>query len=215
MEDPVNEGQAAEATFKGYGKYFDLSATDFVKRIIRSFIPVRPLLGYDEEEDNHKPDLYAPVWIPTTLILSLSVGRSLFLFFQSMVQGSEFQSPGLDFRTLWLSAVIIYSYCIVIPVSLFVFKLCASVDVPFFATLCVYGYSMAPVVAGALVCITPIRIVQISAMGVSFFLSTIFLFYNIWRDQTVTSRSLAYFVKLFTGIVHIGLGVVLTFLFFL
>mmetsp|Transcript_10742 Transcript_10742/g.44768 ORF Transcript_10742/g.44768 Transcript_10742/m.44768 type:complete len:215 (-) Transcript_10742:3474-4118(-) len=165
MEDPVNEGQAAEATFKGYGKYFDLSATDFVKRIIRSFIPVRPLLGYDEEEDNHKPDLYAPVWIPTTLILSLSVGRSLFLFFQSMVQGSEFQSPGLDFRTLWLSAVIIYSYCIVIPVSLFVFKLCASVDVPFFATLCVYGYSMAPVVAGALVCITPIRIVQISAMG--------------------------------------------------
>jgi len=176
---------------------------------------VRPLLGYEEEQDNHTPDLYGPIWIPTTLVLSLSVGHNLFVFFRSLVHKEVVtEASALDFQTLWLSAVIIYGYCLFVPLSLFVFRLCASVNIPFFATLCVYGYSMAPVVVAALVCMVPSRIVQWSAMGTAFFLSVVFMFLNVWREQTVTSKSLAYFVKLFSGILHIALGLVITFLFY-
>ncbi|KAA8490970.1 Protein YIPF1-like [Porphyridium purpureum] len=208
-----------------YQQYFDLTMSEFLMRVLWAIIPCKPIYGWATNpedadaapDENPDPDLYAPIWLTTTLVLLLSVLANIAVFFRNLFQmhnAVELGHSGVDIRNLWLAACIMYGYVFLVPLVFFVLQPCAGVSVPFVNTVCVYGYSLAPVIVASLVCIVPITLVQLIAMGTGFIVSTWFVMFNVWRAQSVEHKSLAYFAKLLSGILHAALGCVLTFLFF-
>jgi len=191
---------------------------------------VKPFLGWaltadeadeDPNSENPDPDLYGPIWITTTLVLSLSVGSNVAHFFHSLIHmadadqlSGEHLYSGLEFQRLWVAAVILYGYVFLVPLLLMVLQPCTNVKVPLVNTICVYGYALSPVVIASIVCMVPSALVQLIALASAFVLSTWFVMFNVWRHQTVESRSLAYSVKLLSGALHVVLGAVVTYLFF-
>jgi hypothetical protein len=215
-----------------YSAYFDVNAGDVFTRLFRSVVPFKPLLGWadQEEEDGggtSVPDLYGPVWVTTTAVLALAVGSSVANFLRNVARRTETLDvgrslAGLDFARLWKAASLLYFYVFIFPVLLTLFQCLfvrrslqeGSVSThPVLGTVMVYGYSMTPVVAAAMVATVPVRLVQVSAMGAAFGIGVFVIMLNLWRDVGVEHRSLTYMVRLFAALAHaaVGGGLILVF----
>lgn len=140
---------------KYYSMYFDINVSDFLIRMLRSILPFKPLLGWStpttidiqeqeqdrseeifggggesENEDNETtsiPDLYGPIWITTTLVLTLSMGSKIAEFLLNVFQQKETSSLKPSLSTLELSkllhaSTIVYAYVFVFPLLLIVFQ---------------------------------------------------------------------------------------------
>lgn len=229
-------GTRSEARFwqpRYYAAYFDINVSDILTRIFRSLVPCKPLLGWvDDEEEagggTSVPDLYGPVWVTTTLVLTLSMGAKLAEFLTNVFRQQETTSltpslSTLEFSRLWRAATVLYFYVFIFPLLLTLFQcLFANRSLnesgvrahPIVGTIMVYGYSMAPVVFASFVATVPIEMVQIVAMAVAFSIGAFVIMLNLWRDVSVEHRSLTYFVRLLAVFAHAGVGVALVFIFF-
>eukprot|EP00178_Gracilaria_changii_P002872 TRINITY_DN1421_c0_g1_i1.p1 TRINITY_DN1421_c0_g1~~TRINITY_DN1421_c0_g1_i1.p1 ORF type:complete len:308 (-),score=45.99 TRINITY_DN1421_c0_g1_i1:2626-3495(-) len=217
-----------------YAAYFDINVADLTTRLFRALLPYKPLLGWaDGDEDEmggtSVPDLYAPVWVTTTLVLALSMGAKCAEFLANVFRKKETTSlkpsiSTLEFSRLWRAASVLYFYVFVFPVVLTLFQCLfakrslAQSSVrshPLVGTVMVYGYSMTPVVVAACVATLPIRTAQIASMAVAFCIGAFVIMLNLWRDVSVQHRSLTYFVRLLAVIAHAAVGTALIFIFFL
>lgn len=216
-----------------YAAYFDITTTDLLTRISRSLLPIKPLLGWtdiDEEQlgGTSVPDLYGPVWITTTLVLALSMGANIAEFLANVFRKRETHSlqpsiSSVEFTRLWHAASLLYFYVFVFPVLLTVFQcLFAKRSLgesavrahPVMGTVMVYGYSMVPVVIAAFVALFPMEMVQIVAMGLAFSIGAFVIMLNLWRDVSVQHRSLTYFVRLLAAAAHAAVGTTIIFIFY-
>lgn len=216
-----------------YSIYFDVNVGDVAGRLVRSIFPFKPLLGWvardeDEEGGTSVPDLYGPVWITTTAVLALSMGSTIKTFLENMVHGAETTDvdgslAGMDFTRLWKAASVLYFYVFFFPLILIVFQFLfarqslreSNVSTyPILGSVMVYGYSMTPVVIAAFVATIPIRMVQLVSVGVAFALGICVILLNLWRDVSVEYRSLTYFVRIFAGLAHAAVGVVVVTIFY-
>jgi hypothetical protein len=215
-----------------YQAYFDVTVDDVAVRLLRSVLPYKPLLGWADcdEEDNGGtcvPDLYGPVWLTTTAVLALSVGASVANFLSNVFRGVETidatkSLAGVDFARLWKACTILYFYVFVFPLILTAFQFMflrrslneSSVSThPIIGAIMVYGYSLTPLIIAAAIATIPIRLVQLTAMGVAFGLGVIVIFLNlnlVGRDVGTEHRSLTIFVRFIAACTHLGIGVVLT-----
>lgn len=229
-------GTRSEARFwqpRFYAAYFDINVADILTRIFRSVVPCKPLLGWADNEEEagggtSVPDLYGPVWVTTTLVLTLSMGAKLAEFLTNVFRQQETTSltpslSTLEFSRLWRAASVLYFYVFVFPLLLTLFQCLfanrslneSSVRAhPMVGTIMVYGYSMTPVVFASFVATVPIEMVQMVAMGVAFCLGAFVIMLNLWRDVSVEHRSLTYFVRLLAVLAHAGVGIALVFIFF-
>lgn len=217
-----------------YAAYFDITVSDLATRLFRALVPYKPLLGWvDADEDEtggtSVPDLYAPVWVTTTLVLALSMGAKCANFLANVFRKKETASlapsiSSVEFSRLWRAASVLYFYVFVFPVLLTLFQCLfakrsiAQTSVrshPLVGTVMVYGYSMTPVVVAAFISTLPIRTAQVSSMAVAFCIGAFVIMLNLWRDVSVQHRSLTYFVRLLAVLAHVAVGVAMVYIFFL
>ncbi|CAN8070264.1 unnamed protein product [Agarophyton chilense] len=217
-----------------YAAYFDINVTDLATRLFRALLPYKPLLGWSDADEDQLdgtsvPDLYAPVWVTTTLVLALSMGAKCAEFLANVFRKKETTSltpsiSSVEFSRLWRAASVLYFYVFVFPVVLTLFQcLFAKHSItqssvrshPLVGTIMVYGYSMTPVVLGAFVATLPIRTAQIASMAVAFCIGAFVIMLNLWRDVSVQHRSLTYLVRLVAVLAHAAVGTALIFIFFL
>jgi hypothetical protein len=220
-----------------YQSYFDVTVGDVTARLFRSVLPFKPLLGWaDRDEDDNGgtcvPDLYGPVWVTTTAVLALSVGASVASFLKNVFRGAETVGStkslaGVDFSRLWRASSILYFYVFIFPIILTLFQYLflrrslneSSVSThPVIGTIMVYGYSLTPLIFAAGVATVPIRIVQLTAMGVAFSLGVLVIFLNlnlVGRDVFAGHRTLTYLFRLVAACAHLGIGITITSMWYL
>lgn len=218
-----------------YAMYFDINASDFGARLARSLVPVKPLLGWqqlDEESEGgtSMPDLYGPVWITTTLVLALSMGSSFAEFLRNVVRRREVLRHTLsstEIHRLWRASGILYGYVFVFPLLLVAFQcFFARRDPsprdamdgvhshPIFGSIMVYGYSLVPVCVAAWVATIPMQMVQIVSIGVAFAIGAATIALNLWRDMPEEHRKMTYLVRAVAALTHAGVGAALVYIFY-
>lgn len=217
-----------------YAAYFDITVSDFLVRLARALVPVKPLLGWsgaDEESagGTSMPDLYGPVWVTTTLVLALSMGSSAAEFLRNVFRKRETAAltrgmTGAQFARLWRAAGILYAYVFVFPIVLTTVQCLfakrslresAVSSHPVLGTIMVYGYAMTPVVVAAFVATLPVYIVQLAAIGVAFLIGAVTIMLNLWRDLSAEHKKLTYSVRAAAAIAHAGVGIALLFTFYI
>jgi len=197
----------------------------------------------DAAGGNGLPDLYGAVWVTTTLVLSLSMASSASDFLRGVFKQQEVTGlvhGGVDVRVLASAAGLVYPYVFFAPLVWHAVRCLVPSSGSGAAPLggpardaagglggdldeegrpsltvgvCVYGYSMTPVVMAAWVCTVPVRAVQLGAMGGAFALSTWFVMFNLWRGEAMGGGA-RWSVRLAAGLVHGGLGLLLVWLFY-
>lgn len=218
-----------------YAMYFDINASDFGARLARSLVPIKPLLGWQQLDEENEggtsmPDLYGPVWITTTLVLALSMGSVFAEFLRNVVRRREVIRSTLSasqVHRLWRAGCILYAYVFVFPLVLATIQ-CVfarrqptardAVDGvhshPIFGSIMVYGYSMAPVVVAACVATIPMQMVQIVSIAVAFAIGACTIVLNLWRDLSEEHRKVTYGVRAVAALTHAAVGAALVFTFY-
>ncbi|CAF0892062.1 unnamed protein product [Brachionus calyciflorus] len=161
-----------------YQKYFNLSTSDFISRLIGSVIP-----SFGENSLLNKirpsPDLYGPFWITTTLICTIAIGGNLVSFIQNFGKSYTWQT---DFHKVTSSAFTIVLYSLVLPAILYVILRSrqARAELEFIEILCIYGYSLAIYVPVSLLWLINVPFLQWTFVLIAIILSSSVLFVTFW-----------------------------------
>jgi len=189
--------------------FFDLDTSDFLCRCRRAVFPVGKKIL--DNPDNEEADIYGWVWIPTTIILVLSVNSSLYTFFNALFHqqdASLSRISGVNFRKFWIFGVLVYGYNIVIPALLWAALVCTSNRQPILHLLCIYGYSCTSYIFASLISIVPFEVVYIVSFVIASIVSSITLFRNIFSEEegSGSSRSL-YLFRIIATLLNVAFGV--------
>ena len=65
-----------------YQKYFNVSTTDVISRIVGSMVPTLSR-NYLINRIRPNPDMYGPFWICTTLIFTIAISGNIYSFIQN------------------------------------------------------------------------------------------------------------------------------------
>ncbi|EME27231.1 Protein YIPF1 [Galdieria sulphuraria] len=197
--------------------FFDLDTSDFLSRCRRALFPIGKKIL--DNPDNEEADIYGWVWIPTTVILVLSVNSSLFTFFNALFHqqdASVSRITGVNFRKFWIFSVLVYGYNIVIPATLWAILVCTRSRQPILHLLCIYGYSSTSYIFASLISIIPFEVVYIVSFVIASIVSSVTLFRNFFSEDEVTgsSRSL-YLFQIIATLLHaaFGIGLLMVFLY--
>lgn len=137
-----------------YRPYFDVDTADILLRVRKALLPTRAVFL---EGDDGRPDLYGPFWLCTTLVFVMAVCGNLGSFMSTV----EPESWDYSFAKLAVAGAVLYSYIGLVPlVSSIVLRYWLSVPLKVSSLICVFGYSLAPFVPAAVVCIAPSELVR-------------------------------------------------------
>lgn len=159
-----------------YRPYFDVDTADVLKRIFYAFAPFRVKFL---DSLNGKPELYGPLWIPTTLIFLIAVAGNLASYIQAVKTGTESKWV-YDFEQLVFAVSLVYSYAIALPLIIGMTIQWFDVQIPVLSVVCVYGYSISAFLPAALLCIYPSELVRWLVIVACFAVSAAFLLVNLW-----------------------------------
>ena len=139
-----------------YMPYFDVDSSTVFRRLYRALLPFRT----DRFFESGLPDLYAPFWIATTLILLFSISGSI-----SMISNSHpwVESSYKLFEGAWF----IYGIVLGIPLVLYCTLNNSGDHTGFIDVISIFGYSMSSYLIAGLCCLVPIDWVKWVSMIVA------------------------------------------------
>jgi len=167
---------------------FDVSSKDVLKRIKLALVPFQ---GQEDAANDFRtrPDFYGPFWVASTAIFCLAAsgnfGRLL-----GMKDAQDFES---DHKLLSEAATMIYGLLVAVPLVVRLGLYCAfqSVDsINFKQVICVYGYSLAPLIPMSVVCLVPLGFLRWLAVLGGLGTSLAFIYGTLWTDLAVEAPSL-------------------------
>eukprot|EP00172_Hildenbrandia_rubra_P001900 Plantae.Rhodophyta-Hildenbrandia_rubra.ctg25289.p1 GENE.Plantae.Rhodophyta-Hildenbrandia_rubra.ctg25289~~Plantae.Rhodophyta-Hildenbrandia_rubra.ctg25289.p1 ORF type:complete len:327 (+),score=69.35 Plantae.Rhodophyta-Hildenbrandia_rubra.ctg25289:266-1246(+) len=240
---------------KSYSQWFDVGVSDVVRRIGRVVMPWKGelilggkgvvVVGENEEGQGgeegveEKVDLYGPFWLTTTLVLCIAMGANVYELLKGVAMKREVGGIGsglgkyaaVDFKNLVEAALVFYGYVGGASVVVWGGKRYLKLGGGLVYALCVYGYSMAPLIPAVLVCAVAHEIVSWVVLILAFGLSAMFVLRNIWieplSDDALNPggagiigavsgqpRSSAWYFRFASTFVHCLLGAVVKFRFF-
>lgn len=83
-----------------YQKYFQVDTEQVLERLFSSITP-RPNKSYFNSTIRQNPDLYGPIWVVITFIVTVAISGNIVTYFH--VPDAEFQ---IDFSKITLSAIV-------------------------------------------------------------------------------------------------------------
>jgi hypothetical protein len=149
----------------------------------------RPVTSVESAKPfNTNPDLYGATWVPVTLILATSMGSTCVALLRSVVSRQDVfhgaRLSSLDFTVLVTAAAGVTSFIAAASICVLTLKRYVNdgEDVSLPLVLCVYGYSMAPLIPAVL--LSPVLSASPSSLVlcVAVVLSTVTVLRNLWPN---------------------------------
>jgi len=217
QEEPATGTGTKESpfTFAFYTKLFDVDTEEITARLKWSLLP-RPeyTSSFAKKKIRAKPDLYGPFWICVTLVFSVAIAGNVSSYFQYQftknLEGSHWH---YDFHKVTLSAAIVFLYSMLVPSGVFA-ALWSNTPKDFpskpslIELVCIFGYSLAPLVPISLLWLIQISVVQWALVFVSFLISGGVLLLALMPiiDEYMVEKSKAYTVILAILALHLLLA---------
>lgn len=155
---------------------FDVSTAEVVERLKSALLPVK--VG----DYRTKPDFWGPFWVATTAIIFVSGTGN----FGQLLETDNYVS---DYRFVSIAAVMIYGTMIFIPLLMRALLYVKGKDVAelnWKEVVCVYGYSLSPIIPVSILCCVPLNPIRTLAVLMGLGVSCVFIFRhlsNLLMDQ--------------------------------
>ncbi len=128
-----------------YQQFFDVDTDQVRERIVAGMVPI-PGRSFLNDVIKNSPDLWGPIWICTTLVVSVAVTGNLASYIQTAWGGGNSGFAWhYDFHKVTLAATAVFSYAWLVPAALYGFLWWTSQlsSLSFLELICLYGYSLA------------------------------------------------------------------------
>ncbi|CAE7315941.1 YIPF1 [Symbiodinium natans] len=169
---------------------FDISSEDVIKRLKLSLVPFQGLDAASSDLRS-RPDFYGPFWVATTAVLFLAAtGNFARLLETEEYPAVEFKS---DYSLVSVAASMVYGLLVGVPLVTRLGLYCSgqSVDsINFKQVICVYGYSLTPMIPMSVICLVPNSFFRWIAVLAGLGISLAFLWGTLSADLAVEAPSL-------------------------
>ncbi|XP_075527456.1 protein YIPF1 isoform X3 [Dermacentor variabilis] len=129
--------------FSYYQSLFDVTTNDVLRRLLWSAIPQFSSPSYLEKHIRPNPDLYGPIWVGLTLVVTTSVSSNVASYLETAGQSKDFWHT--DYTRVSFASTAIMVYMFMVPLVLWAVLKYRKVESRYslLETLCLYGYSLA------------------------------------------------------------------------
>ncbi|CAE7210750.1 YIPF1 [Symbiodinium sp. CCMP2456] len=162
---------------------FDVSSEDVVKRLKLALVPFQ---GLDAAAPDFRtrPDFYGPFWVATTAVLFLAATGN----FARLLETEDETTFKSDYSLVSVAASMVYGLLVGVPLATRLGLYCSgqSVDsINFKQVICVYGYSLTPMIPMSVICLIPLSIFRWLAVLAGLGISLVFLWGTLSADLAV------------------------------
>lgn len=170
-----------------YQKYFNITSSDVLHRILGSMIP-RPNSNYLTEHIRPNPDLYGPFWICITLIFTIAISGNILNFFSHFGHAYTWQT---DFHKVTTSAFTILFYWWTMPTCVYLLARWRQnkAGYSYLEMLCVYGYSLSIYIPISILWLVNISFLQWFFVMIAMVLSgtvLVLTFYPAFKEEKLS-----------------------------
>eukprot|EP00913_Durusdinium_trenchii_P028984 g27176.t1 len=177
-----------------YGQQlFDVSSEDVLKRLKLALVPFQ---GQEDAANDFRtrPDFYGPFWVATTAVLFLAeLALNGFGTDSTRSMSQDEQLFKSDFSLVSVAASMIYGLLVAVPLAARLGLYCSgqSVDcINFKQVICVFGYSLTPLIPMSVICLVPMGFLRWLAVCVGLVTSLAFIYGTLSTDLAVEAPSL-------------------------
>jgi len=135
-------------------QFFDVSSDDVIKRLRLSVAPLPGRANGNLNEFRARPDFWGPFWIATTGVLAFAASGN----FARLLQTADDEPFKADYGLISVAATMLYGCLVAVPVitrALIYFTGQDANTINFRQMICVYGYSLTPIIPVSIVCLIP------------------------------------------------------------
>eukprot|EP00928_Gymnodinium_smaydae_P025438 TRINITY_DN20257_c0_g1_i1.p1 TRINITY_DN20257_c0_g1~~TRINITY_DN20257_c0_g1_i1.p1 ORF type:complete len:346 (-),score=52.08 TRINITY_DN20257_c0_g1_i1:69-1106(-) len=175
---------------------FDVSTDDVVKRLKAAVLPVERAAGMVDHgavasDLRNRPDFWGPFWVATTAILFLAAtGNFATLLANKNSQDAVFKA---NYSLVSTAATAIYGCLVGVPIATRIALWISGQEattVNFKQMICVYGYSLTPIIPITILCLVDSWLLRNLAVGVGLATALLFIRTNLWTDISVEAPTL-------------------------
>ncbi|XP_003741306.1 protein YIPF2 [Galendromus occidentalis] len=206
----LNEDQMAEPRPKSlfsldyYKIYFDVKGDEVLQRTIASLYPLK---GHLERNIRTNPDLYGPLWISVSLILTSAISHGIAQFIEN---ATSCVAVDTDMRRTSFVMTTVFLYTFLLPTSLWAYLKFQNAEtrqsLPSY--ICLYGYSLAVFIPISILWVLRIPTIMWPVMLGAALITAYSLVNSLWPSleglSTLRSRFIVSFIVI---VLHVGLAV--------
>lgn len=188
--------------FSYYQSLFDVTTSDVLDRLLWSAVPRFSGPTYLERNIRPNPDLYGPVWVGLTLIVTTSVSSNVASYLQTAGQSKHFWHT--DYTRVSFAATAILLYMFLVPLVLWAVLKYRRVESRYslLETLCLYGYSLSIYVPISILWAVELWWLRWLLMSVGALLSGLVLVSTLWPSFREDSRKVAFITSVVIFLLH-------------
>jgi hypothetical protein len=168
--------------------FFDVTQGDVIKRLRMALVPIPHPVGGDHVNDfRARPDFWGPFWITTTAVLFLSATGN----FARLMATDDTNGFKADYGLVNFAASMLYGCLIGVPlITRIILYFSSEQALSVQQMICVYGYSLTPLIPVSILCLIPVKFLQWLAILAGLGVSLAFINTNLWAELAVDAPSL-------------------------
>ena len=199
-----------------YSQFFNVTSDSVTERLLNALFPMKNFF----EIVNGRPDLYAPIWLATTVITVLYFSSTIAGYLASHI---NHQPYAYQFSTLTSAATLIYGYTFLTPFLAWGVLRWYQCEPSLLEILSLYGYSNAAWVPVSFISISPLEFFHYATLSnwirwvaviVGFSLSVAFLIRNLLPVVNRADAKTSQLMVVGVVVLHVGFSLAIKFLFF-
>lgn len=177
--------------FSYYQSLFDVTTNDVLRRLLWSAVPQFSSPSYLEKHIRPNPDLYGPIWVSLTLVVTTSVSSNVASYLETAGQSKDFWHT--DYTRVSFASTAIMVYMFLVPLVLWAVLKYRKVESRYslLETLCLYGYSLAVYVPISILWAVHLTWLRWTLVVVGASLSGCVLVTTLWPSFREDSRKMA------------------------
>ncbi|XP_049274901.1 protein YIPF1 isoform X2 [Rhipicephalus sanguineus] len=188
--------------FSYYQSLFDVTTDDVLRRLLWSAVPQFSSPSYLEKHIRPNPDLYGPIWVGLTLVVTTSVSSNVASYLETAGQTKDFWHT--DYTRVSFASTAIMVYMFMVPLVLWAMLKYRQVESRYslLETLCLYGYSLAVYVPISILWAVHLTWLRWTLVVVGASLSGCVLVTTLWPSFREDSRKMAFITSAVVFALH-------------
>ena len=157
-----------------FKKYFQITSQDFIQRFINSLLPFNHKF---QNLISERPDLYGPIWIYSSVILTISATGSL----TRTLQGNNNKNFFQEFVPT--AGAFIYGIGFGLPLIIIILMKVFGTSISGISVICTYGYSFSVFLPASIICVIQVDAIQWLTLIYAIFSSTSLLVVSYYKQM--------------------------------